>query len=288
MGADVELQDDICVSRAHAAFNLVKEGDRFRIELEDLGSKYGTYLNKNIESNTQMEKGIKIALKENDLIRFGRLQNKWKIQFMTINTAATALSNDENQQLKSYIDVIGGKISEQWSPNCTHLTMGEPSITLKLLHALINQKWVVTLSYWKELLKAIKNVKTKLPQPESYRPDFGDELIDFSSNIKRKTLFKGTTFVFLNRKHFDMYSPIIKLAGGNCKDLTSGVQKTFLLKDKVVVVQYTPSTQTQSSQTISTIEGKLTLKMYFFFINLSEWELMGIVFFRKWFKLELE
>ena len=259
MGADVELQDDICVSRAHAAINLVKEDDQFRIEIEDLGSKYGTYLNKDIESNKQMEKGRKIALKKNDLIRFGRLQNVWKIQFMSIDTAISSLSKDENLQLKSYIEVLGGKISEQWSPNCTHLTMNEPSVTMKLLHALIDQKLVVTLTYWKELLKAAKNVKSKLPTPELHRPDFGDELIDFSSNIKRKSLFKGTTFVFLNRKHFDMYSPIIKLAGGGCKDLNSGVQKAFLIKDRVVVVQYTPSTQTQSSQTISTIAGKFSL-----------------------------
>ncbi|KAM7356431.1 nibrin isoform 1-T1 [Cochliomyia hominivorax] len=258
-GADVELQDDICVSRAHAAIHLVKHNELYKLELEDLGSKYGTFLNKNIETNTALEKGRKMSLKVNDLIRFGRLHNIWKVQFMDIQTVTSSLSPEDSVQIKSYINALRGKILEQWSPNCTHLTMKDPSITMKLLHALIEQKVIVTPVYWKDLLNMANRVKGHLPKPESYKPDFGDENIDFSCNNKRRLLFKGTTFVFLNRKHFDMYCPIITSAGGACKDLNSGVQKAFLLKDKVVVIQYTPSTQTQSSQTINTIADFLEL-----------------------------
>lgn len=258
-GADVELQDDICVSRAHAAIHLVKREDgQFKLELEDLGSKYGTFLNKaNIDSNTAVEKGRKIPLKQNDLIRFGRLQNIWKVQYMNIQTATSSLSADDSLQVKNDVKALGGKLLEQWSANCTHLTMKDPSITMKLLHALTEQKLVVTPDYWKALLNVANRVKGHLPKPESYRPDFGDDDIDFGCNNKRRSLFKGITFVFLNRKHFDMYSTLVKAVGGACKDLNSGVQKAFLIKDKVVVIQYTPSTQTQSSQTINTIAGKL-------------------------------
>ncbi|KAI8115646.1 hypothetical protein FF38_07148 [Lucilia cuprina] len=254
LGADVELQDDICVSRAHAAFHLVETAvDQYKLELEDLGSKYGTFLNKDIETNTAVAKGRKIPVKNNDLVRFGRLQNIWKVQFMIIKTATSSLNRDDSLQLHRYISALGGTILDEWSTECTHLTMTDTCITMKLLHALVEQKPVVTLAYWKDLLNAANGVKVHLPKPELYKPDFEDDEINLNCNIKRKSLFKGYTFVFLNRKHYDTYSPIVRAAGGACKDLNSGVQKAFLIKDKVVVVEYTPSTQTQSSQTISTI-----------------------------------
>lgn len=259
LGADVELHDDICVSRAHAAFHLVESEEHFELKLEDLGSKYGTFLNKNIDNNIAIEKGRKITLKNNDTVRFGRLQNIWKVQFMMIQTVTSALTREDNLRLRTYIESLGGKILDQWSVNCTHLTMKDPSVTMKLLHALIEQKQVVTINYWRDLLSAVNNIKTSLPKMESYRPDFGDDSIDFSCVPKRRTLFRGITFVFLNRKHFDMYSPVIKLVGGICKDLNTGVQKAFLIKEKVVVIQYTPSTQTQSSETIGTIAGMFFL-----------------------------
>ncbi|XP_065360588.1 nibrin [Calliphora vicina] len=253
MGADVELQDEICVSRAHAAFHLVKSEEQYKLELEDLGSKYGTFLNQDIETNTALVKGRKIGLKNDDIIRFGRLQNIWKVQFMTIKTAISSLSREDTLLLQKYVTALGGKILDEWSSDCTHLTMTDKLITMKLLHALVGQKLVVTPTYWKDLLSAANSVRTHLPKPESYKPDFDDDDINLNCNAKRRLLFKGYTFVFLNRKHFETYSPIIRSAGGICKDLNSGVQKAFLIKDKVVVVEYTPSTQTQSSQTISTI-----------------------------------
>lgn len=258
LGANLELQADICVSRSHAIFH-AKET---HLELEDVGSKYGTFHNQGIEKNTGLEKGRKMKLKVNDLIRFGRLQNVWKVEKLTFITVTSSLAQDDVAQVTANVASLGGKVQGQWSSDCTHLTMREPSVTVKLLHALVDQKMIVTPNYWKDLAMAVAAKKSTLPKAEMYCPDFDDDNINVGCKPERRHLFKGKTFVFLSRKHFDMYGPIVRAAGGSCKDINSGVQKTFLIKANVVVIQYNPSTQTQSSQTISTIAGKL-LSFYF-------------------------
>lgn len=79
-------------------------------------------------------------------------------------------------------------------------------------------------------------------------------------NDSRKTLFAGKTFVFMTKKHFDMYSPIVLKAGGQCKDLKNNVPKAFLVRKNTIVVQYVASTQSQGTQTINTLSEYLESK----------------------------
>ncbi|XP_073836392.1 uncharacterized protein [Musca autumnalis] len=253
VGTDLELQNDNCVSRSHAVFHMTESENETYLELEDMGSKYGTFINKDIEKNAPLQKGVKTRLKNNDIIRFGRLQNIWKIQQSSIITVTSALSADEVAQVNRNIKSIGGKILNHWSPCCSHLTMNAPSVTIKLLNALIDQSHVVTTKYWEDFAKAMAQRQSQLPKPELYRPAFDETEVDVRPKPQRRTIFNGLTFVFLCRKHFDMYGPIVRAAGGACKDLTSGVQKSFLTKNNVVVIQHIPSTQSQSSQTINDI-----------------------------------
>ncbi|XP_075164288.1 nibrin [Haematobia irritans] len=257
LGTDLELQNDICVSRSHAIFHMVDVDGEKHLELEDMGSKYGTFYNKDIEKNVPLEKGHKIHLKKNDMIRFGRLQNIWKIQEVKFLTVTSALTADDAAKVSKNIKTVGGIILDQWSSACTHLTMSTPTVTVKLLRALIEQVHVVTSNYWEDLCSAVATNKSQLPKVETYRPkiDLGDgKPIDIGCKIERRNVFEGLTFVFLSRRHFETYSPIVKAAGGSCKEITNGVQKAFLIKNNVVVIQYIPSTQTQScSQTINEI-----------------------------------
>uniref|UniRef100_A0A1A9ZU07 FHA domain-containing protein n=1 Tax=Glossina pallidipes TaxID=7398 RepID=A0A1A9ZU07_GLOPL len=55
LGADFELVNDTSVSRAHAVFQLIiKTKIDVQLQLKDLGSKYGTFHNKDIEKNKRL------------------------------------------------------------------------------------------------------------------------------------------------------------------------------------------------------------------------------------------
>lgn len=252
--SDLKLGNDASISRAHAVFHLINQ----QLLLEDAGSKYGTYVN-DPDKKRPLEKDKKMLLKNQDVIRFGHMQNEWKVELLSYKVVASALSAEDKETLQNCVAFLGGEIVEPWSDECTHLVMTQTSMTIKLLHALAGQKIIVNMQYWKELVSAMRRNDKQLPKPEQYRPLPDAEHIcnaDLGLKPERCTIFKGMTFIFLNRKHSQTYGPIVRKAGGACKDLNAGVQKAFLIKENVAVVQYIPSTQSQSSQTINTINGE--------------------------------
>ncbi|KAL9904409.1 nibrin isoform 1-T4 [Glossina fuscipes fuscipes] len=253
LDADLELVNDSSVSRAHAVFQLIiKSKNDVQLQLKDVGSKYGTFHNKDIEKNKRLNKDECLPLKANDRIRFGRFENVWEVKNDVLNVVTSALSKREQTDVEEILGYIGGQVFTEWSNTCTHLIMNGSSITIKLLYALLNQKPIITSNYLKDLLKAIRAKKVSLPNMEHYRPCF-DETFDLSRQPKRQTLLRDYTFIFLHRKHADMYGPLVQSAGATYKSLNAGVQKAFLLKSNVIVIEYTPSTETQSSQTIFSI-----------------------------------
>uniref|UniRef100_A0A1A9WLI0 FHA domain-containing protein n=1 Tax=Glossina brevipalpis TaxID=37001 RepID=A0A1A9WLI0_9MUSC len=253
LDADLELINDNSVSRAHAIFQLViKDKKDFQLQLKDVCSKYGTFYNEGIEKNVRLNKDEYLPLKADDRIRFGRFENVWKVKHKVLNIVTSSLTKIEQTEAEEVLGYFGGKVLEEWSNSCTHLIMNEASVTIKLLQALLNQKPIMTINYWKDLLKAIRDKKTSLPNIEHYRPCF-DETFDLNCKPSRQTLFRGYTFIFLHRKHADIYGPLVQSAGATYKNINAGVQKALLLKKNVIVIEYTPSTQTQSSQTILSI-----------------------------------
>uniref|UniRef100_A0A1B0FDQ0 FHA domain-containing protein n=1 Tax=Glossina morsitans morsitans TaxID=37546 RepID=A0A1B0FDQ0_GLOMM len=253
LDADLELVNDSSVSRAHAVFQLiVKTKNDVQLQLKDLGSKYGTFHNKDIEKNKRLNKDECLPLKATDRIRFGRFENVWEVKNHVLNVVISSLTKREQTDVEEILRYMGGQVYMEWSNTCTHLLMNGSSITIKLLYALLNQKPVITSNYLKDLLKAIRAKKVSLPDVEHYRPCF-NEAFDLSRQPKRQTLLRGYTFIFLHRKHADMYGPLVQSAGATYKNLNAGVQKTLLLKSNVIVIEYTPSTETQSSQTIFSI-----------------------------------
>uniref|UniRef100_A0A1B0FK52 FHA domain-containing protein n=1 Tax=Glossina morsitans morsitans TaxID=37546 RepID=A0A1B0FK52_GLOMM len=76
LDGDLELVNDSSVSRAHAVFQLIiKTKNDVQLQLKDLGSKYGTFHNKDIEKNKRLNKDECSPLKANDRIRFKRFEN---------------------------------------------------------------------------------------------------------------------------------------------------------------------------------------------------------------------
>lgn len=56
------LATDASISRSHAALH--PDGDH--VKLVDTGSKYGTFVNGNIDTNVPMEKNVPVQLRQND------------------------------------------------------------------------------------------------------------------------------------------------------------------------------------------------------------------------------
>lgn len=264
VGADLVITDDSSISRTHAFLHITQnntvgnENHKLMelLELEDAGSKYGTFLNDGIEKNAGVPKQERIPLSEGDRIRFGVLKSIWLVSKITPIITVSTLPVEIAKQLKQYIQILGGSILTGWKDTYTHLTLTEIKLTPKLLHAILDQKPIVTCDYWCSVVQAARRGRRSLPNPASYVPP-NPENFDLSYREERKSIFMDITFVFLNARHFNTYAPIVEKAGGMNKHLNVGIQKSFLVRKDVVVIHYVPSTESQSSQTISTIEDCL-------------------------------
>ncbi|BFF98846.1 nibrin [Drosophila madeirensis] len=253
---DLILLEDLSISRTHARLHLPRERDGV-LQIEDKGSKYGTFLNNDIARNKKMPPNTLTPLPVGFKVRFGGSRNIWQVTQMPLVSAVSALSNDQVKELGMLLAAMGGSVCLNWgdADECTHLTMNEATVTVKLLHALLENKPIVTFEYWRKLLAAAQGIHVRegWPQPEDYQPTN----MDLSWRPERTTLFANKTFVFMNRRHFEIYGAVVRKAGALCKDLNSGVRKTFLTKKDVIVIQYVPSTQSQSTETINSIQNIL-------------------------------
>ncbi|XP_037945005.1 nibrin-like isoform X2 [Teleopsis dalmanni] len=246
--ADLVLSHDNSISRSHSILRIIVS-DKETLALEDIGSKYGTFINENIENSVKLNQGEQQELSDGDRVRFGVFKNIWHVSHAPIISAISGLSSGDAKILEHYMSILGGKLVDKWDMKCTHLTMKEFRLTVKALHALVEQRPIVTLDYWRNFVDAARRGRSTLPQPNEYKPINSNDLmghnLDCTITPARKTVFSGMTFVFMNANQLELYGPIIIKAGGATRDLKSGVQKSFLLKSNVVVLQYVPSTQSQ-------------------------------------------
>lgn len=257
---DIILQEDTSISRAHALIKPNKDN----IVIFDTNSKYGTFINENINKNVRMKQNTAIKLIGGDLIRFGQMNNIWRVEELKFHTVSSTLSIDQKKSLDQDLIILNGILENQWSDNCTHLTMETITITIKVIQALGAAIPIVTPSFWKAMHKAAKD-GTTLPKPEQFLPPVIEPYINkdvsFLVNINRKRLFAGKTFVFMIKQHLELYELAIKLAGGTCLSLDERkMHKTTLIKSDVCVIQYQPSSQSQTSQDIMKISEYLHSK----------------------------
>ncbi|XP_002007605.4 nibrin [Drosophila mojavensis] len=256
LSTDVILSEDLSISRTHVKICPSNGGS---LTVEDLGSRYGTFINDDIERSKKMSAKTPTPLHIGDRIRFGALKNVWKLSQLKLLTTASALNATEIHELNNLIKSLNGAIVPSWTDECSHLTMDTVTITVKLLHALLDNKPIVRIDFWRELVKLAKrvHVPNDLPKPEDYMPKQPEDMPSIKWRPERTKLFAGKTFVFMNRKHLDMYGTVVQKASGACKDLNSGVRKPFLTKPNVIVIQYVSSTQSQATETIFSVQGIL-------------------------------
>ncbi|XP_062133154.1 nibrin [Drosophila sulfurigaster albostrigata] len=256
LSTDLILSEDLSISRTHVRLCLPSTDNKKPLSVIDLGSKYGTYINNDIPLNKKMPAKTLTPLQVGDNIRFGALKNIWQLSQLKLATTPSSLSRSELEELQQLLQPLGAFLLPSWTNHCTHLTMDNVSVTVKLLHALLDNKPIVSMAFWRALAKFVRRVHVSedWPQPEDFPPAQSEDMPSIKWNPQRTQLFARKTVVFCNRKHFDMYAPVVLKAGGTCKDLNSGVRRQFLTKDDVIVIQYIPSTQSQATETIHSVQ----------------------------------
>ncbi|EDV96039.1 nibrin [Drosophila grimshawi] len=255
LSTDLILSEDLSISRTHVSLCLSSN----ELTVEDLGSRYGTFINSGIEKNKKMPAKTPTPLQIGDKVRFGALKNIWQVSQLKLTTTGSALEGMGLRELDQLMRPLGGVTLQSWTDECSHLTMDTVSITAKLLHALLENKPIVRVDFWREMLKFARriNVTEDWPQSEDFAPAQPSDMPSIRWRSERTKLFVGITFVFMNRKHLEMYGSVVQKAGGLCKDLNLGVSKRFLTKKNVVVIQYVSSTQSQATETISSVQAIL-------------------------------
>lgn len=249
---NLDLTGDASISREHAAI-YPSPG---KLQIEDCGSKYGIYLNENMERNKRTGAGKKIDLQPGFIVRFGRLENIWRLERSEFVILTSALTDDDKQLVKGYVGILDGRILDNWNDSCTHLVMSDVVITIKVLLALVKGIPIVRPSFLNEVIAAVQEKRPDLPDAVDFVPAITEPYILkesalFAVNLDRRRLFEGKTFVFMVRRHRARYESIIQMANGTCVSLDSDkIRKSNLVRENTVVVNYVPSLESQSSQDI--------------------------------------
>ncbi|KAK9891208.1 hypothetical protein WA026_013523 [Henosepilachna vigintioctopunctata] len=225
--ADIVIKDS-SVSRKHAEIE-ERNGIPF---LRDCNSKYFTKHNGRL-----LLKSEEVKLESGDHITFGEVKFRFHIgeKLVVCSTGA----KEREQTIATIVNKLGGELLKEWDNSCTHLTSSEILITLKVLHAIMDNKKIVVPHYWEVYLQ---NITTGLLPPDAadYYPPLGENIINSSYvkyNPHRNTVFEGKTFAFWNRKKQLKIESIIKKAGGKCIILgeTSGNELLQLMSKCIVI-----------------------------------------------------
>ncbi|KAJ8728109.1 hypothetical protein PYW08_016494 [Mythimna loreyi] len=242
---DFAIPDDPSLSRKHATLAVTDNG----LFLQDLGSRYGTFIN-----NNKAVANSNIKLNENDVVMFGKMNNVWKVNVINLVTCTSTLKGENLQNLKLTMSKIGGMIKGDWDDTCNYLTMPAITLTIKVVLALVQGSNIVTVDFWNKCLENVTKL-TALPDPHEFLPQVVEstlnrEVVSFLPDSRRKALFEGKKFIFFSRRQYEMYKPVL-LKSGASPMLLSECRMTIsmLCASDVIVIQYIVTGVSQETQT---------------------------------------
>lgn len=252
---DLCLADDVSVSRDHAVIHRSSSG----IRVEDQGSKYGTFVNNGIDTNKAIDQKVHIDLQAGNIVRFGRLENVFRLENIEFKVCTSTLTQSESEKLKKQLKIIGGEIQSVWSTECTHLVMANVTVTVKVLQSLAYGVPIVSPDYFDRVIESAEQNRLELPSVKNFIPDIVEPYVIkepgmMDVHLDRQRLFQNKTFVFMVKRHMERFEPILKLAAGKCINMEEDkVRKSALLKVEYIPVQYAASANTQCSADVGSI-----------------------------------
>lgn len=107
-----------------------------------------------------------------------------------------------------------------WHNNCSFVVMEQVTITVKVIGALINQKYLVTKKYFEDMVYSADSLQKFNKSPIEYVPAVGEddlEGVSFEPNAVRKVLFASKTFIFFDGDELKKMQNLIELASGKCQ-----------------------------------------------------------------------
>ncbi|XP_035731896.1 nibrin-like isoform X2 [Vespa mandarinia] len=219
---DIILSHDTSISKFHASIVVIPQTKYMMDDptalciLKDEGSKYGTFI---FENDTFKKVITDVNLKDKDIIRIGLQEEIFKVTYIPIVTLTSGLQGSEKGKLHEILGYIDGVIAAHWEKFCTHLTVLKPKLTEKVAVSLAAGLPIVTMDYWKAVKSAVEE-SNPLPKTDNYISEISEQyiskgIVSLRPNDKRKTLFRNLIFNFFYFKQYEMYKPMITLAGGN-------------------------------------------------------------------------
>ncbi|CAH1645546.1 unnamed protein product [Spodoptera littoralis] len=239
------IPNDASISRRHVTLAVIDN----ELFLQDLGSRYGTFVNSN-----KAEHNVNIKLQEDDVVKFGKINSIWKVKVIDLITCTSTLKGENLQNLKLTISKINGILKGDWDDTCNYLTMPAITLTIKVVLALVQGSDIVTVDFWNKCLENVTNFKA-LPDPTEYLPKIVEstlnkEVVSFLPDSRRKALFKGKKFVFFSKRQHEMYKNVLIKSGATPMLLSECRMTTSMLcAENVIVIQYIATGTSQESQT---------------------------------------
>ncbi|KAL0272347.1 UNVERIFIED_CONTAM: hypothetical protein PYX00_005355 [Menopon gallinae] len=243
---DIVLSDN-SVSRTHCILNVaVKNECPFSVNtitgvwIIDKKSKYGTFIQKNYEWIKIEEEKVE-QLSNGSIIRFGVLENIWRLEYKPVIACSSRLSNTQMGEMKRLLATIDGRIVSKWVKQCNVVFVNDITLTVKVLLALINGIPIVTMNYLTKLVECVKQNQGwpdyKLFRPEIKESTLIPSLVSLDVEDHRKELFKGKTFVIPTNEQLENLRDIIEAAGGRVELLKLDGNWRQLVNENVIVVQ---------------------------------------------------
>ncbi|XP_058057870.1 nibrin-like [Anopheles bellator] len=243
--ADLVINDDKSISRIHA----VLQPDRDGLKVTDSNSRYGTYVNGNIDPKARIPTEAATVVSTGDTVQFGLVGSAWEVgraDFCCL-TSTFQMTTEFANVLKR----IGIEVVSSFSSDATHLIMPTITVTTKLLQCLVGQVPIVTPDYFTAVEQSIDE-KKELPNAIDYKPECAEAYIRtvprlVVPNPARRQLFGGKQFIFLSGTLFTQYDDIIKLAGGLCCcAVRERIVKSRFLKPEVITIKGKQGNESQS------------------------------------------
>ncbi|KAK0147845.1 Nibrin [Merluccius polli] len=214
-------------------------------------SKYGTFVN-----NSRLPENQPLILKAGDNVTFGVFHSKFSVDHQKVVVCSSCLDNSEKVLLSDALQLLGGRLVNSWTQDCTHLVMSSVKVTIKTICALLCGRLIVKREYFTEFSKAL-NQRLPPPQAESFVPEIDEpslnkEEVDLGSNPERRRLFHRKTFVFFNSKQLKRLSGAVRFGGGESLLLEVGSLPRRLLESPQSCVVDAASGSSQPLQPDST------------------------------------
>ena len=68
--------------------------------------------------------------------------------------------------IKKLITKLCGYLVNEWRNDCSFVIMETLTVTVKVIDALVCQKYIVTKNYFEDLIESIEGNKKELPNPK--------------------------------------------------------------------------------------------------------------------------